>query len=177
MVVAAVARIVPHMPNFSPVEGLTLFGAAYLKRKELAAILPVLLLYVTDLFINNTIMRPFYPESAGFIWFSNYMIYSWSAMIVIAILGVYVFRKISIQRVIGATLGASIVFFLISNFGVWLHSTSFYTKDFSGLMTCYIAAIPFLKTSMISSFLFNALLFGGYEIFFRLVVKNATAKH
>ncbi len=177
MAVAAIARIVPHMPNFAPVEGLTLFGAAYLKRKELAAILPIVLLYLTDLVINNTIMRPFYPESKGFIWFSNYMIYSWSAMILIAILGAFTLQKISFHRIVGATLGASIIFFLVSNFGVWLHATSFYTKDFAGLMTCYIAAVPFFKTSLISSFLFIAILFGGYEIFLRLVVRNAAAKH
>jgi len=175
LIFGAAARLIPHMPNFVPVEGLTLFGAAYLKRKELAAILPVLLLYLTDLVINNTVMRPFFTGREGFIWFSNYMIYSWIAMLVIAATGVYILKKVTPGRLVTATLASSLVFFLVSNFGVWVHSTSFYTKDFNGLLTCYVAALPFLRTSMISTFLFTAILFGSYSLFTRFGTKKESS--
>ncbi len=177
MLLAAVARIVPHVPNFTPVEGLTLFGAAYLQRKTLAAILPILLLYLTDLVINNTVMRPYFTNQEGFVWFSNYMIYSWLSMIFIAVLGSKLLQKVTFKNLVAATLGASILFFVISNFGIWLHATSFYTKDIQGLLTCYTAALPFFSTSLVSTGLFTAILFGGYEAFRTIAAGKTSPKY
>ena len=167
IIVGILTRVIPHVPNFVPVEGLTLFGAAYLKRKEFAYIMPVLLIYLSDLVINNTTARIYFTEHDGFIWFSNYMIYSFISLILIVLAGRIILKKILAANVVVSALAASIIFFLISNFGIWVHSTTFYSKDLSGLMTAYIAGLPFLKTSMISTLLFTCILFGAYEWFLK----------
>lgn len=164
--VAGVARLIPHIPNFTPTEGVTLFGAAYLGRKYFAFLLPVLMLYITDLVLNNTINRSFFTESEGIVWFSNYMIYGMLSIAFIVLMGSGILKKITIFRVGGAALGSAVIFFIISNFGVWLHS-AFYTRDIAGITQCYIAAWPFFRTTLISNLLFTALLFGGYELFLR----------
>jgi hypothetical protein len=162
--VAGVARIVPHIPNFTPVEGVTLFGAAYLGRKYPGWLLPVLMLYVTDLILNNTVNRAFFPEQEGWIFFSDYMIYVWISIVLISVAGAYILAKVNAGRVLGAALLSSVLFFAVTNFGVWLHSTTLYSKDLSGLIQCYIAAWPFFRTSLLSNILFVTILFGGYEI-------------
>lgn len=167
IIVGILTRVIPHMPNFAPVEGLTLFGAAYFKRKEFAYLLPILLLYLSDLIINNTTARIYFTENEGVVWFSNYMIYSFASMILITLIGRLLLKKIAATHVIVSALTASIIFFLISNFGIWVHSTSFYSKDLNGLMTAYIAGLPFLRTSVISTLLFTSILFGAYEWFLK----------
>ncbi|MBK9151003.1 MAG: hypothetical protein IPM26_08345 [Saprospiraceae bacterium] len=162
--VAGVARIIPHIPNFTPVEGVTLFGAAYMGRKYLGWFLPVLMLYVTDLILNNTVNRVFFQEKEGWIFYSDYMIYVWISIVLISIGGSYILTKVNAGRVLGAALFSSFLFFVVTNFGVWLHSTTLYSKDLSGLTQCYIAAWPFFRTSLLSNLLFVTLLFGGYEL-------------
>lgn len=167
IIVGILTRVIPHMPNFAPVEGLTLFGAAYLKRKEFAYLLPIILLYLSDLIINNTTARIYYTETEGIVWFSNYMWFSFASILLIALFGRFFLKKISATNVIASSLAASVIFFLVSNFGVWVNATSFYSKDLNGLLTAYIAGLPFLKTSVISTLLFTCILFGAYEWFLK----------
>jgi hypothetical protein len=70
----------------------------------------------------------------------------------------------SASRFIGTNLAAAMGFFLISNFAVWAGSEITYTKDLSGLLTCFAAGIPFLKNTLASQFLFSGLFFGGFEL-------------
>lgn len=52
----------------------------------------------------------------------------------------------------------SLVFYLISNFGVWL-STNMYERSFEGLVCCYIAALPFIKYQWLGDFAYGSLLY------------------
>jgi len=167
IIVGILTRVIPHVPNFAPVEGLTLFGAAYLKRKEFAYILPIALLYLSDLIINNTTARIYFTENEGIIWFSNYMLYSFASLTLIVLAGRFLLKKIAATNVIVSALAASVIFFLVSNFGIWVHATSSYSKDLSGLMTAYIAGLPFLRSSVVSTLLFTCILFGAYEWFLK----------
>lgn len=162
MIVGAFARLIPHMPNFTPVEGLTIFGAAYLGKKYWAFILPLIVLYISDFIINNTIARPFFTEQEGIIWFSDYMIYGALAIGLIVLISSKLLKVVNFKNVFVSAILASLVFFVISNFGAWAGSTSIYSKDLSGLIATYIAGIPFFRTSLLSSFVFTAILFGSY---------------
>ncbi len=172
MAVGAFARLVPHMPNFTPTEGLAIFGAAYFAKKYWAVITTVVMLYLSDLVINNTLARPFFTEQDGFIWFSPYMIFNLLAIILTVVVTKNMLRKVSTISVYGSVLVSSVLFFLVTNFGAWAEGTILYTRDFNGLMMAYVAGRPFFYTSLISSLLFTTILFGSYEIFKSIATKR-----
>lgn len=154
---AAFSRLIPHPNNFTPIGGLALFGAAYFGRKYWALLLPLLALYVSSLVLDNTVYAQWYD---GFVWFSNPYVYL--AFGLIALFGLGMLRKISTLRVLGGALGASAIFFLVSNFGAWL-GNPMYTQDLSGLLTAYAAGIPFLQNTILGDLVYTGFLFGAYQ--------------
>ena len=80
----------------------------------------------------------------------------------IVIIGMILLRKVNLPRVIGSSLLASLAFFLISNFGVWL-SDHDYPINAAGLLLCYEMAIPFFKNTLMGDLVYSAVLFGGFE--------------
>ncbi len=156
------------IPNFSPIAGMTLFGAAYFSRKYLAIIVPFLALWISSIVLDNVFYAHWYD---GFQWFSQPFVFAGFGAILV--LGFLLLKKVSFARVIGASLSASVVFFLISNFGVWLGSPT-YPPTFSGLIACYAAGVPFLSNpgaehyfflnSLFGDLFFTGLLFGAFEL-------------
>ena len=153
VVIAIVSRIIPHLPNFTPVESIALFSGAYILRNKLAYLIPILGIYLGDLLLNNTVYRSFYPAEEGVIWISGYMIWTFVAMAGIILLGIQLKHKLSALRVIGFSLTGSILFFLVSNFGVWAGSVV-YPKSMAGLIECYTLALPFFRNSLLSQITF-----------------------
>lgn len=164
IVIGAFSRLIPHLPNFSMIEGLALFGGAYLGSRLLSVAVPIAALYVSDLVINNTVARPFFPEQEGFIFFHEYMIFNAVAMIAIVIVAQYALKKVTAGRVIASALASSLLFFVVSNIGSWI-SLPIYSKDFAGLAAAFIAAVPFYQNTWISGVLFSVLLFGSFELY------------
>jgi hypothetical protein len=173
VLVAALSRIVPHPDNFTATESLALFGAAYLTRKQYAVILPVIMMFVTDFVINNTIARPYFSQESGLIWFSGYMIYGWLGIALTALAGTGILRRINVLSVGVASVSGVLIFFLVTNFGVWAGSQTVYPKNLGGLLTCYAAGIPFLKASLLSTLFFSTLLFTSFELAKKIIFKNA----
>ncbi len=163
LLIAVLGRLIPHTSNFTPVESVALFAGAYLSARYFAFLLPLVVLYITDLFLNNTILRAFYAADDGFIWYKNYMLYSAVSLIVIVAIGSLIKGKIKMWTVGLGAISGSLLFFLVSNFGVWIHST-IYPKTVTGLVECYTLALPFLRNSILSTVLFTAVLFGMYEL-------------
>lgn len=172
MAIGAFARLVPHMPNFTPTEGLAIFGAAYFANKYWAVISTVVMLYFSDLVINNTVARSFFTEQEGFIWFSSYMFFNLMAIMLTVIVTSKLLKKVSVGALIGSVLISSVLFFLVSNFGAWAEGTIPYTKDFNGLMAAFAAGVPFYYPSLISTLLFTTILFGSFEVFKLLISKR-----
>ncbi|MBK6364150.1 MAG: hypothetical protein IPL63_13005 [Saprospiraceae bacterium] len=162
---AGITRMIPHLDNFAGMEALALFGGAYYTRKYLTFLVPLAVMYFFDFIINNTIARSFFPEHQGLVWFSNYMIYNALSYVVIGALGSFVLQKVKPASVIGASLLSSLIFFGITNFGSWISPTSLYPSTSEGLMMSYVNAIPFLKSSALSTLVFSIILFGGFELF------------
>lgn len=144
---AAIFRILPHPSNFTPIIGMALFGGTYLSRKT-AMVIPLAAMILSDFFIG------FYnPLLMAFVYIP---------FIFIVILGFWVRNHKKWYNVIGASLISAFLFFLISNFGFWLFG-EFYPKTLAGIVSCYIAAIPFFKNNLLSSLFYTFLLFGLYE--------------
>jgi len=82
ILVAALSRLLPHPPNFTPIGGMALFGAAYFSKKHLALIIPLVALWISDLILNNVVYGAYYD---GFSWMGMPMVYA--AFIIIALMG------------------------------------------------------------------------------------------
>lgn len=163
VLLAAFSRLMPHPPNFTPVGAMALFGAAYFSRKYLALIVPFLALWMSDLVLNNVVYAKMYPEYyQGFTWFGNVWVYASFALIVG--LGYLALRKVKPAQLLGTSIVASLLFFLLTNFGVWASSLgTIYTKDITGLMACYAAGIPFFWNTLLGDLFYVAVMFGSFE--------------
>lgn len=144
--IAAATRFLPHPPNFTAIGGMALFGAATLTNKKLAFLVPIMAMLISDLFIPN-----------GF----DLSVYT--AFIVIAAMGLLISNKKGPMPVIVGSISASVIFFTISNFGVWA-SQALYTKNAIGLISCFEAAIPFFPNTLAGDLFFSSLLFSSYAI-------------
>lgn len=172
MIIGACARLIPHMPNFSPTESLAIFGAAYLGRNILAYIFPMITMYITDLVINNTIARPYFPDHEGMVLWSNYMLFNALAIVSIVFFTTNMLQKITLKNVFLSAIASSIIFFLITNFGALWSPTSLYTKDLSGLMTSYVAGLPFFRTTLLANLLFTGVIFGSMYLLTNLIQRR-----
>lgn len=161
ILMAALSRLLPHPDNVTPVGAMALFGGAYFSRKYLAFLLPLVAMWFSDLLLNNLYYARLYPEYYdGFVWFGNWWVYG--AFIVMVGLGIALLKKVSVTRVIGASLLGSILFFLITNFGAWAVDPM-YPKTVGGLTAAYAAGIPFFRNTLLGDLVYCGVLFGGFE--------------
>ena len=138
----AASRFLPHPPNFTSLLALSFYVPALLGIRYLPALL--LSFAITDFFIG----------------FHSTLIFTWGSIITIGLLSKY-FTKNILSRISGSLIGACI-FFLITNFGVW--SNGVYGYTFSGFLACYTLAIPFFAYSLISTFIFSAIIESLYKL-------------
>ena len=155
--VAAVLRLVPHPPNFTPIGAIALFSGAYLHRREIAFIAPLGALLLSDLALG------FYPEA----------IFVYLSVAGTVLIGGVLAKRRTVLRVGAAAIASSMVFFLVTNLGVWL-VTDYYPKTLPGLVACYVAAIPFFQNTLAGDLFYSALLFGGFALLERAVPRIRT---
>lgn len=155
---AALSRILPHPFNFSPIGAMCLVGGAYFSNRIFAVILPLLAVFFSDLILNN-----FVYGSDSFVLLYDGFYWPYGTFALIALMGSFSLNKVTMPRVIGSSLGASVIFFLLTNFACWPGST-LYTQDFNGLMACYAAGIPFFGGTIAGDLFYSAILFGAVEL-------------
>ena len=160
-VLGAVARLIPHPPNFAPVGATSLFAGARLPRWQ-AYLVPLALMAVTD-----PILSPLY----GFRPFNKFLLFTYLSFLISVWLGRRLRNTESISRIAAVTVVNSIQFFLITNFGSWLWFQT-YPRTTAGLASCYVAAIPFFGWTLASDVLYTAVLFGLYAWLSRTVATN-----
>lgn len=160
VLLAAFSRLLPHPPNFAPIGAMALFGAAYFSQRYLSFAIPIVSMWLSDLVLNNVIYNQYFDH---FVWFYQGCYWTYGAFIMIGLIGFLILKRIKIQNLILASLLASIIFFLLSNFGVWA-STTMFPKNFSGLIACYTAGLPFYKNTLMGDLVYTGVLFGAFEL-------------
>tara|TARA_B100000965_G_C19552416_1_gene740640 strand:- start:106 stop:585 length:480 start_codon:yes stop_codon:yes gene_type:complete len=140
----AASRFVPHPPNFTSLLALSFYIPALLGVRFLPALIVSFL--ITDLFIG----------------LHSVMLFTWGSVILIGLISKF-FLSSMFTRISGALLG-SIIFYLITNFGVW--SMGSYGYSIEGLLLCYTLAIPFFAYSLISTFVFSGIIEGVIKLNF-----------
>lgn len=143
----AATRLIPHPPNFTPLAALALFGGASFANKWAAFFVPLVGLFLSDLFLGFYTITP--------------VVYCSFALI--TCLGFWLRRRQNIWRIAGATVAGAVLFFVMTNFSVWLIG-GLYPRVWASLVDCFVAAIPFFRNTLLSDLLYSALLFGGLAL-------------
>lgn len=154
ILLAAVTRVIgaeTHLYNFAPVAALGLFSGAVVKDKRYAFLFALLGQLLADTYFQ------LFTSVQGFYGISQ--LFTYAALVGATVLGTQM-SNIKAGRVLGFTLGASVLFFIVSNFGVW--ASGYYGFSFSGLTACYAAAIPFFKNTLLGDLTGSTVLFGAY---------------
>ena len=139
VVALAFSRLIPHPPNFTPILAISVFAGIKFKDNLFSYLVPVSAMFVSDAVIG----------------FHDGMIIIYLAIVLSAVIA----RKFN--TINGSVLSSCLLFFLITNFQVWMLSSS-YSKSLSGILECYTHAIPFFGMTLLSTFFFSYVLFYGF---------------
>ena len=139
VLLAVFVRLAPHPPNFTPITALALFGATTFSNRVLGTLLPLIALAISDLYLG------FYSIS----------IWVYSSFLAISLLGHY-WKTIKTKNI----LMSSLLFFIVTNFGVWLTG---YPKTIEGFVLCYTLAIPFFINAIAGDLFFSYILKYSYS--------------
>ena len=146
VLIAAITRLIPHAPNFTPIAAIALFGGANFNSKWAAFLVPLSAMFLSDLFIG------FYGVN---------MIAVYISFALIALIGTFISKNQGIGSIATATISSSLMFFVVTNFAVWMGNPA-YPQTFSGLLECYYVAIPFYNNSLMGDLFYSSILFGGF---------------
>ena len=150
---AALSRLIPHPPNFAPIAAMALAGGVYLD-KRFAIVVPLAALLLSDAVLG----------------FHSLMIFVYGSFVVISFIGLWLKSHKRPLPVFGAALASSVLFFIVSNFGVWvLADGSIYPRSIAGLIECYVAAIPFFQNTVLGDVVYTGVLFGTLELADKLI--------
>ncbi len=149
VLLAAMTRFIPHPPNFTALIAIGLFGGAYLTDKRIALIVPLAAMFISDLFLG----------------LHNTLIWVYLSLLLVVFMGFNLRGKIKIVPVLVANLGGAALFFLLTNFGVWITGGGYHHPlTATGLLAVYADGIPFFGNMLAGSLLYSVLLFGIFEI-------------
>lgn len=176
LLIAAAWRLLPYifpeaqysLANIAPVAALGLFGGVHLRRNSLAFALPLVAMLASDVVIALV---------GGTAFFHSTFFFVYAAFALTVLLGRGVRRKMNLGTLGAGVLSGSVVFFLLTNFGVWAMDTEglMYERSLSGLLYSYEMAIPFYKNTLLGDLTFSLLGFGGFALYQRYGLHKAPA--
>ncbi len=160
VVAAAMARLMPHPPNMTPIAAMALFGGAFLPNRRLAYALPLAAMLLSDIVLCMTLYGKAMLASQPIVY---------ACLLGTVAMGKLIRDRRSVLNVGAVTLASSFLFYVLTNLAVWA-SGSLYPRTLAGLMVCYTAAIPFFRNSLIGDMAFTATLFGGFALLENVVI-------
>jgi len=155
ILIASVSRLLPHPPNFACIAAAGLFAGCYLRGWKAMA------MPVAAMLLSDVIGHVFHITGMGF-YNPMMMLCVYASMAASVLIGATLRRRVSVPRLLTASLAMSTVFFVATNAAVW--ASGMYSFDFVGLLKCYAAALPFFQFTVAGDLFFSALMFGGYEL-------------
>lgn len=154
ILLGAFARVVEHPPNFTPVLAIALFAGAYFSHRRWAFLVPITALIASDVVLSVTMGHEYFTLMRAVIY---------ASVILITCAGFWMRSGVNIWKLGVSTLGGAILFFLVTNFVVWAQG-HLYPLTWEGLVSCYVAAIPFFRNTLASTAVYAALFFGVFEL-------------
>jgi hypothetical protein len=150
VLLCAVARIVAHLPNFTPLAAAALFASTRLRSRLLAALVPICAMALSDLVIG------------GYEW--KVMVVVYAALAFPVLLRPLLHGRYKPARVLVAATLSTLVFFFSTNFAVWF-AGGWYSSGLTGLTACYLAGLAFLKYNLLGDLFWSVVLFASYELY------------
>ena len=143
ILILALARLIPHPPNFTPIIAVAIMSGYFFKNINLSFLILIVAMLVSDLFIG------FYEN----------MIFVYASLLLITFVFYKISNKINFKNLFIYSFVGSLIFFIVSNFGVWALGSPgvydiAYEKNLNGLVECYILAIPFFGNTFLSTVIF-----------------------
>ena len=137
------ARLIPHPPNFTPIIAAAIVSGYFFKNINLSLLTLLIVMLISDLFIG------FYEN----------VIFVYASLLLITFVFHKISNKINFKNLFIYGFAGSLIFFIISNFGVWALGSPgvqdiAYDKSLNGLIECYILAIPFFGNTFLSTIIF-----------------------
>jgi len=151
-----ISRLIPHPPNLTAMTAITLFASARVKNRW-AIFTPILALVLSNLFLALM------SRNLSYLFYFS-QIYVAFAYLVIFFLGLTLRKRKEWLSIAVIAFWSSLIFFLITNLGVWLEPNSFYPKTTTGLLECYLAGLPFLRNALVGDVALSLLIFKLAEI-------------
>jgi len=146
-IIGVLSRLLPHLPNMTAVGATSLFmGAKYGVKKSM------IVLFTTMLIADSV-------KGLHSVMWATY-----GSLFLTILIGKFIASKQNTRWIIGGAFLSSVLFFIITNFAVWLAPNFMYEKTISGLLACYTMAIPFFRNSIVGDMVYTALFFGGFEL-------------
>ena len=152
------ARLLPHPANVTPVAAMALFGGAMFSNRIIALVVTFAAMLLSDMLLG----------------FHSTMWAVYLSFGITVLIGSFIQNERSMVKTAAASIISSVLFFLVTNFAVW-YSDVFYPQNFSGLMSSYVAGLPFFRNTLLGDLFFTAVLFGGYKIAVTRFPKLASA--
>lgn len=146
---AAATRLLPHPPNFTPIAAMALFGGCYFASRRAAFGVTLTAMFLSDLLLGYG-FHPVLPFVYG-------------SFALTGCLGLWVRRRRTLLTIGSTALAGSVLFFVVTNFGVWVQG-DLYPRTSEGLVRCYIAAIPFFRNTLAGDAFYTVVLFGGFAL-------------
>jgi len=146
IILAIASRFLPHPPNFTAVISVGIFAGFLFKNKTIGYIIPIISMVASDIILG----------------FHNTLWSIYLSLIIATIIGTKM-KKSNTGSITLSSLISATIFYIITNFAVWLNGIM-YPTNLSGLISCYISAIPFFGYTLLSTFLFSFILFGLYSL-------------
>ena len=150
-------RFAPHAPNFTPVAAIALFSGIYLNKKY-SILVPLLLMVASDLVLGM----------------HNVVLFTWGGFALVTLIGFWAKHHKSVFGILSASVASSLLFYVVSNFGVWL--MGWYPHNLSGLVNCYVMALPFLRNFTLATVIYSFAFFAAYELIARSVKETKFSK-
>ena len=141
VIVGVFTRLIPHPANFTALGALALWSTTLFPRRSWALAIPLGILVLSDMILG----------------FHSTMLWVYGTFALIAFASFWIQPKVSWTRAISGSLCASLFFFVVTNFGVWLVD-GLYPMTAEGLANCYVMALPFLKNQIAGDLFFTVLI-------------------
>ncbi len=159
IIIGTLSRLAPHPANMTAIGALAVFCGAKLDIRK------ALLVMVSTMVLSDLVLG-----------FHSVVWATYGSLAISVLLANYFLQKPSVTRIMSVALASSVIFYLVTNFAVWVIPGSMYPKTFAGLLDSYILAIPFFRNSLVGDFFYSGIFFGGYELIWRRKICHANVK-
>lgn len=160
LAIGILLRILPHPFNFTPIAALALFAGVQFKNNKLAYLVPLVMMLLSDIILQGL----YYVGITEWPAFYDSMPMVYASFLLVVLIGRAISSSKNALKIGAGAVAGSLVFFLLSNFGVWLFGDGImYTRDLNGILDCFAAGVPFYRNTLLGDLIYTGVFFGIFE--------------